>query len=231
MTERAPGRSGLLLVLEGPEGVGKTTQLRLLSEWLVNRGAEVVAVREPGGTVVGDEIRRILLDPASDIAAHAEALLFMASRAQLVEREIGPALRRGAIVLLDRFFLSTYAYQCAGRGLPEQEVRDANRLATGGLVPDLTLLLVLPVREGLARAASRGGHDRMERAEAAFHDRVAAAFVGFATPPWQDDHPECGPIVVVDAHGDEQAVFRRLLSELHRRWPAFFPETTRSGSR
>lgn len=222
---------GLLLVLEGPEGAGKTTQIRLLAEWLTSRGAEVVAVREPGGTVVGDEIRRLVLDPASDIAPHAEALLFMASRAQLVERQIVPALRRGAVVLLDRFFLSTYAYQCAGRGLPEEEVRVANRLATGGLVPDLTLLLMLPVREGLARAASRGGHDRMERAEAAFHDRVASAFVGFAAPAWQEAHPECGPIVVVDAIGDEERVLDRLLTELHRRWPASFPRSSGSLSR
>lgn len=228
MIDDGPVHPGLLLVLEGPEGAGKTTQLRLLAEWLTARGAEVVAVREPGGTPVGDEIRRILLDPASDIAPHAEALLFMASRAQLVEREIAPALGRGAIVLLDRFFLSTYAYQCAGRGLPEEEVRAANRLATGGLVPDLTLLLMLPAREGLARAAARGGHDRMERAEAAFHDRVAAAFADFAAPTWQEGHPECGPIVVVDAHGDEEAVFHRLLTELHRRWPASFPRSTGS---
>src|SRR5881275_1319555 len=97
-------RAGLLVVLEGPEGAGKTTQLRLIADWLGSRGRNVVAVREPGGTVVGDEIRRILLDPASDIVPRAEALLFMASRAQLVEREIRPALDAGSIVLVDRFF-------------------------------------------------------------------------------------------------------------------------------
>ena len=94
----------------------RRTQLRRLAEWLGARGRDVVAVREPGGTVVGDEIRRILLDPESDIVPRAEALLFMASRAQLVEREIRPALERGDIVLVDRFFLSTYAYQGAAAG-------------------------------------------------------------------------------------------------------------------
>src|SRR5689334_12951006 len=101
------------------------------------RGRSVVAVREPGGTLVGDEIRRILLDPKSDIVPRAEALLFMASRAQLVEREIRPALARGDVVLVDRFFLATYAYQGVGRGLPETELQVTNMMATQGLVPDL----------------------------------------------------------------------------------------------
>ena len=147
--------AGLLIVFEGAEGAGKSTQLRRLAECLGKAGRDVVAVREPGGTVVGDEIRRILLDPASDIVPRAEALLFMASRAQLVEREIRPALEQGAIVLVDRFFLSTYAYQGVGRGLPEDELRQANAMATTGLVPDLTLLLTIPVERGMARVGAR----------------------------------------------------------------------------
>src|SRR6185503_12936805 len=155
-----------LIVLEGPEGAGKTTQLRLLAEWLSGAGQTVVAVREPGGTPLGDEIRKLLLeDPSSDIVPRAESLLFMASRAQLLERKIKPALEQGAIVLLDRFFLSTYAYQVAGRGLPHEEIGSANRLATGELRPDLTLLLMLPVEEGLQRAGARAPHDRIERAD------------------------------------------------------------------
>ena len=209
---------GKLIVFEGAEGVGKTTQIRLLAEYLGARGREVIAVREPGGTVVGDEIRRVLLDPASDIAPRAEALLFMASRAQLVERELRPALAQGAIVLVDRFFLSTYAYQCAGRGLPQDEVRLANAFATNGLVPDLTLLLTMPVREGMARVEQRSSRDRMERADDDFHARVASAFVQFATPLWQQTHPECGPIVSIDARGSEAEVFARILDELRRPW-------------
>ena len=215
--------SGLLVVFEGAEGAGKSTQLRLLADWLGSRQRDVVAVREPGGTVVGDEIRRILLDPDSDIVPRAEALLFMASRAQLVEREIRPAIDGGAIVLLDRFFLSTYAYQGIGRGLAESDLRAANAIATQGLVPDLTLLLTMPVGDGLARAMERGEHDRMERAELAFHERVARAFETFATGEWQAAHPECGPIVLVDATGSEAAVFDRVMGALSTRWPGTFP--------
>lgn len=215
-----------LIVLEGPEGAGKTTQLRMLAEWLGAAGKPVVAVREPGGTPVGDDIRRILLDhPSSDIVPRAESLLFMASRAQLVEREIKPALAAGTVVLLDRFFLSTYAYQVAGRGLPQEEVGAANRLATSELRPDLTVLLSLPVEEGLARASSRGPHDRMERADAAFHDRVARAFDEFATKDWLAAHPEAGPVVTVDARGTVDDVFARVLSTLAKRWPGTFLES------
>jgi len=215
---------GLLVVFEGAEGAGKSTQLRLLADWLGSRGRDVVAVRETGGTVVGDEIRRILLDPSSDIVPRAEALLFMASRAQLVEREIRPAVENGAFVLLDRFFLSTYAYQGAGRGLPESDLQSANAIATQGLVPDLTLLLTIPPAAGLARATERGERDRMERAELAFHERVARAFETFATREWQSSHPECGPIVLVDAVGSERAVFDRVLGTLRTRWPGTFPQ-------
>jgi dTMP kinase len=211
-----------LIVLEGPEGVGKTTQVRLLAEWLSKRGTMVVAVREPGGTPLGDEIRKLLLSTSSDITPRAEGLLFMASRAQLVEREIAPALARGDTVLLDRFFLSTYAYQVAGRGLPHEQVSVANRLATAELRPDLTVLLSLPAREGLDRAAKRGAHDRMERADPEFHERVAGAFAEFAGAEWQKAHPEAGPITLVDASGGVQDVFARVLAALDARWPGNF---------
>jgi dTMP kinase len=215
--------NGLLVVLEGPEGAGKTTQLRMLAERLGAQGRSVVAVREPGGTVVGDEIRRILLDPASDIVPRAEALLFMASRAQLVEREIRPALERGDIVLVDRFFLATYAYQGVGRGIPEAELQAANATATQGLKPDLTLLMMLPVETGLSRAIQRGERDRMERAELAFHERVAHAFDTFASDAWQGAHGEVGPIEIVDADGAQDVVFARITKALNAHWPDIFP--------
>jgi dTMP kinase len=212
-----------LIVLEGPEGAGKTTQHRMLADWIAAAGGKVLAFREPGGTPLGDDIRKMLLDhPASDIVPRAESLLFMASRAQLVEREIAPALAAGQMVLLDRFFLSTYAYQVAGRGLPHEQIGAANRLATAEIRPDMTVLLSLPVEEGLSRATKRGPHDRMERAEAAFHERVARAFSDFATRDWQAAHPEAGPIMTVDARGTVQQVFAHVLATLQKRWPGTF---------
>jgi dTMP kinase len=214
---------GRLVVLEGPDGAGKSTQVRRLVEWLRARGTEVVSVREPGGTPLGDELRRVLLDPASDIVPTAEALLYMASRAQLVAREIEPALERGATVVVDRFFLATYAYQGAGRGIPEADLRNANLLATRGLAPDLTILITLSRETGLARAHARSGHDRIERADAAFHDRVARAYESFATAAWAETHAECGPIALVDGAGAEEDVFGRVVGALHSRWPESFP--------
>lgn len=216
---------GVLIVFEGGEGSGKSTQLRRVSAALARREVPHVCLREPGGTPLGTEVRRlVLLERAADITHRAEALLFMASRAQLVEREIRPALERGDMVLLDRFFLSTYAYQIAGHGLPEDEVRAANRFATGGLTPDLVLLLTFPVTEGLARAGRRAAaHDRIEAMGETFHRRVAAAFGTFADPSWQSDHPECGPIVPIDAEGREDEVAERVMAALAARWPGTFP--------
>jgi len=220
---------GRLVVFEGAEGVGKSTQIGLLLDRLDEIGVPHLAVREPGGTALGDEIRHLLLDPArDDVTGRAEALLFMASRAQLVEREIGPALARGETVIADRFFLSTYAYQIVGRGLLEDEVRHANRFATGGLVPDLTLLLELPTGTGLARADARGGRDRMERSGDDFHARVALAFARYTDARWQAAHPECGPIERIDALGSVSEVAERIARTLAGRWPETFGALPRS---
>jgi dTMP kinase len=213
---------GKLIVFEGAEGAGKTTQIRLISERLASAEVPALAVREPGGTPVGDAIREILLGSEHHIHPAAEALLFMASRAELIAREVVPALAKGDMVLLDRFFLSTYAYQIVGRGLPEDEVRAANRLATGGLVPDLTLLLDVPPAEGLGRADARGKRDRMERSGDDFHDRVGNAFRKFVEPAWQRSHPECGPIKLIDGTGDEATVLNRVFSALASAFPQPF---------
>lgn len=223
-------RRGKLIVLEGAEGVGKTTQLRRLGDTLTARGIPFLGVREPGGTEIGNKIRTLLLDPGPGFSARTEALLFMASRAELIASDIKPALERGEVVLADRFFLSTYAYQIAGRGLPESEVTVANRFATGGLVPDLTILLRLSVAASLARTDSRGARDRIESADDDFHHRVADAFDRFADPAWQRSHPESGPVVAIDAAGSIEQVAATVLGVLDQRWPETFHPTVGSHS-
>ena len=213
---------GKLVVFEGAEGVGKTTQIRRLGDTLTARGVRFLGVREPGGTAVGNQIRTLLLQPGPELSARAEALLFMASRAELIEKDVRPALEQGLVVVADRFFLSTYAYQIAGRGLPDAEVTAANRFATGGLVPDLTILLQLPVASALARTDSRGARDRIESADDDFHHRVAAAFERFTDVAWQRSHPESGPVVAIDGAGSIDDVASAVISVLEQKWPETF---------
>lgn len=216
--------SGLFVVLEGGEGVGKTTQWSRLADALRSVGHDVVAVREPGGTAAGDSIRALLLDTGSSLSAASEALLFAASRAQLVSEVIVPSLQRGAIVLLDRYLLSSYAYQGAGRGIPVDELRSINSLAIGDCRPDITLLLTVPPAESERRLLVRGGTDRLEAEGAAFHDRVRASFEEALSPEWQKVHPEIGPVVAVSGDDEVHAVTMRCLAALVERWPARFSE-------
>jgi dTMP kinase len=171
-------RRGWLITFEGGEGSGKSTQVRLLGEWLEACGLRVVRAREPGSTRLGEAIRQILLDPASSpMSGRTELLLYVAARAQLLEEVVRPALEGGAVVLLDRYEDSTYAYQGAGRGIPEAEVRNANLVATGGLAPDLTVLIDLPVEDATRRlSAQAGAEDRMEAEARSFHERVRKSF-------------------------------------------------------
>jgi dTMP kinase len=203
--------TGALIVFEGAEGVGKTTQAGRLMRALESAGVACVYMREPGGTALGEAVRGVLLERQRAVAPPAEALLFMASRAQLVAEMIRPSLESGSVVVLDRFFLSTYAYQIEARGLAPDAVRSANQLAVGGLVPTVTAVLRLPAGDGLARAEQRSGHDYMEKLGDDFHARVSAAFDAFTRAEWQAAHPECGPIVSVDASGSPDTVFERVL--------------------
>jgi len=175
---------GLFITFEGPEGGGKTTQSRLLAEWLRERGADVIHTREPGGTPVGDRIRAILLDKrVTDLSPEAEVLLFSASRAQLVRQVIRPQLERGGIVVCDRYADSTYAYQGFGRGLSMSSLRAVTTFATGGLEPDLTFLLDLPVGEGLQRkwVGDNGAEwNRFESEEVAYQERVRQGYLELA---------------------------------------------------
>jgi dTMP kinase len=191
---------GVFITFEGGEGCGKSTQMERVAARLRGCGADVVVTREPGGTPVGDRIRALLLDPAHEgMQARAELLLYEASRAELTEAVIRPALDRGATVLCDRFYDSSTAYQAFARGLPLAEVLALNGLATGGLVPDRTLLLDVDPVVGLARAAGVGAADRLESEDLAFHQRVREGFLALAA-----NEPE--RFRVVDANGDMDAV-------------------------
>jgi dTMP kinase len=180
------GDPGRLIAFEGVEGAGKSTQLELLRQALeggregppAGRPREVVVTREPGGTPAGERVRQLLLDPAAELHPRTEALLFAAARAELVERVIRPALERGAVVLCDRYLDSSLAYQGGARGLGRGPVEEVNRFATGGLLPDLVVLLDLDPADGLGRR--HGDRDRIEAQDLAFHRRVRDAFRGLA---------------------------------------------------
>ncbi|MDO5801560.1 MAG: dTMP kinase [Coriobacteriia bacterium] len=173
---------GVFVTFEGGDGVGKSTHIRYVANELRLAGREVVCLREPGGTGIGESLRAMVLDPDNgEISSEAELLIYEAARAQLVREVIRPALERGAVVLCDRFSDSTIAYQAYGRGLPLDFVRRANAFATGGIVPDRTILLVLGnTRKSLARATGAGAGDRMEQAGEVFHSRVNRAFLKLA---------------------------------------------------
>jgi dTMP kinase len=177
--EPAPPPRGLLLALEGGEGAGKSTQARLLAIWLREQGYDVVATHEPGATKVGMRLRALLLDNTHvGLSPRAETLMYASDRAEHVAAVIRPALERGSIVVTDRYVDSSLAYQGAGRRLPVSEVASLNRWATGGLMPDLTILLDLPPMEGLMRRERSA--DRLEAEPAEFHQRVRGGFLALA---------------------------------------------------
>ncbi len=168
---------GFFLVVEGPEGAGKSTLATALAARLASAGFDVVPVREPGGTPPAEHARQALLDPSSDLDPHTELLFVAAARAHLVQAVIRPALDAGRLVISDRYDLSTMAYQAAGRGLPLDVVAAVNLVATRGLRPDLTLVLDVSPEEGRRRQAAVGkGNDRFEREDGPFHERVRAAY-------------------------------------------------------
>lgn len=165
---------GFFITLEGPDGCGKSTQARLLVAWLKERGVDAVHTFEPGGTPLGRELRRLLLDGATPVRPVAELLLMAADRAQHVEDVIRPALARGAVVVSERFVDSSLVYQGAGLGLPEAHIRQVNAVATGGLMPDLTVLLDLDPARAFAKEG--GGPDRIEGRGLQFQQRVWAGY-------------------------------------------------------
>jgi dTMP kinase len=175
---RGSSKPGLFITFEGPDGSGKSTQARILAERLRGQGQPVLESVEPGGTPIGQQIRRILLDPANkELTATAELLLMFAARAQNVEQWILPALAEGKIVISDRFTDSSIAYQGAGRGLGTNTVLELDRIACRGVVPDITLCIDIDIEPGLARAQARGNSEtRLEEQAIEFHHKVRAAY-------------------------------------------------------
>ena len=172
---------GRLISLEGGEGAGKSTLLAGLRTHFERSGMDVLYTREPGGTPVGEAVRGLVLDPAHrGMAVETELLLMFAARAQLVRETLRPALAAGRWVLCDRFTDASYAYQGGGRGVDAARIGELERLATGGLKPDLTLLLDLPVAHGRARASQRGDADRIEVERDDFFERVRATYMARA---------------------------------------------------
>lgn len=198
--------TGRFVVLEGGDGSGKSTQVPLLAAWLRERGLDVVETREPGGTALGRELRTVVLDGDTAVDARAEALLMAADRAEHVSEVIGPALERGSWVISDRHVASSLVYQGVVRGLGVIEIEEVNAWATGGLVPDL--VIVLDVTDELASERRPGAGDRLEREGDAFHAAVRAAY--------RDLAPERG-WCVIDGAGSAEAVAARVAKTVTER--------------
>lgn len=199
---------GLFVTFEGGDGVGKTTQMRLLSAALEKSGVRVTQTREPGGTPLGNEIRELVLHSRDEIAPRAEALLYAADRAHNVATIVRPALDRGDVVVQDRFFDSSVAYQGTGRALGAEDIRRISLWAADNLVPDLTVLLDLDEASAAERlSAQHKPYDRFESEKAEFHARVRQAFVDIAAA-------EPNRFLVIDARLPEEDIAHRILSRV-----------------
>ncbi len=205
-----------LVVFEGVDGSGKTTQLTLASGWLTALGLPHLTTREPGGTAVGEAIRKVVLSRDDlEMPAESELFLILAARAAFVRDVVRPALEEGTIVLADRFSLSTLAYQGYGRGLDLGDVRKAIDIATGGLEADLYIVLDVPIAEGRARQEHAGlGDDRIEREGAAFREAVRDGYLALRKT---DKH-----VAVIDGRGTPDEVHARIRATIESRFPSVF---------
>lgn len=209
---------GRFITLEGGEGAGKSTQVRLLGDRLEAAGVPVVVTREPGGTLAGERIRALLLVPGDDpIAAETEALLMTAARAEHVAKVIEPALDRGAWVISDRYVDSTYAYQGSGRGLRMLRLQQAQELATHGLMPEITFLLDLPVEVGLGRRMGASDEpNRLDAEKRSFHESVRRGYHSLVASDRVRWH-------VVDATQSIEQIADDIWQEMIRRFAAWLP--------
>ncbi|WP_420264958.1 dTMP kinase [Candidatus Magnetominusculus dajiuhuensis] len=197
--------------MEGIEGAGKTTQVRMVSERLRARGIDVVATFEPGGTEIGKRIREILLDKSlQQMSPLTELLLYNAARVQHMVEVISIALDRHTVVITDRFTDSTLAYQCYGRGLQERLIMDIDKIATGGIRPDMTVLLDLPPNIGLGRNKDANKTDRFEVEPLAFHEKVRAGFLELA-------NSEPARFKVINATADTAVVTEEIVAAIEER--------------
>ena len=204
----------LFITLEGPEGSGKSTQAPRLAERLRRQGRDVLLTREPGGTAIGDQIRRVLMSlDNTSMNPRTEILLFSASRAQIVHEVIRPHLEHEGIVVCDRFYDSTLAYQGYGHRLDLDALKAITRFATGGLIPDLTILLDMPVERGLARRQRAGGWNRLDAYDLAFHERVRKGYFELA-------REEPNRWLVVDADREPDVVEESVWQAVEPRLPA-----------
>jgi len=217
VTSPGGARRGLFLAIEGVEGSGKSTQLRLLADALRAAGHEVTVAREPGGTPLGERVREVVLgDAGLEVPAWSEVFLMLAARRAFVEQVVRPAIEGGGVMVADRFELSTFAYQGGGRGLSIESLRTVNRFATDGTRPDLTIYLQIDPEEGARRQRAAGKRaDRMETEARAFHQRVAAAYTDLAG--------EDPAVVPVDAAGSTEEVHARIIRAIEARFPGTFP--------
>jgi dTMP kinase len=217
---RAHAHPGFFLVLDGPDGGGKTTQADRLADWLRSLGLDVVACRDPGGTALGNQLRHVVMDSATvAIGPRAEMLLYMAARAQLLEEVIVPALSAAKVVVSDRYLLANIVYQGTALGLLEEEIAMVGMVATAGVLPDLTIVLDVPTE--VARARVGAARDRIEARPDAYHDRVRQGFLAAARgEPAGDAAGEClyypAPIAVVDGSAEPERVFRCIQNEVSR---------------
>ncbi len=199
-------KKGLFITLEGNEGCGKSTQIKKLQAYLKKRGFRIFLTREPGGTAIGDQIRRILLDPKNkSMRPDCEVFLYMASRAELVREAIRPRLRRGFVVLCDRWLDATIAYQGAAGGVDIKWIKKAGERATGGLEPDLTLYLDLDVAVGLLRAKKHKKADRVERKKLSYHKKVRQGFLRI-----EKNEPERFKRLIIRPRDNEETVHQKI---------------------
>ena len=200
----------MFITFEGPEGCGKSTHSKKLKTYLESRGSLTLLTQEPGGTMVGRQIRSLLLNPESVLDETTEVYLFAADRSEHVSKIILPALREGKVVICDRYIDSTLAYQVGGRGLPEDLVRYLNMISSKGLLPEITFLLDVSPEIGLARAASKGEADRFEQEELTFHKKVRDYYLKIAAQ-------DAGRIKVIKTDNKDieviQSEIRKMIDE------------------